>query len=414
MVTFQFPPYAGSSAVQRTLRFVKHLPSLGWEAIVLTATPRAYETTSDDLVSEVPPGTIVARAAALDVARHLSIFGKYPTALARPDRWNNWRIDGVRAGLSLIERYSPAMIWSTFPIPTAHDIAGRLHQRSGLPWIADFRDPMAQDGYPEDPKTWQSFKAIEERTVRAAARSVFTTPSAVKTYRERYADMDPNRIVLIENGFDEESFSVAAELARGTGPLNPGCFTLLHSGVVYGTERDPTQLFAALGRLREQGRIDSDRLRIRFRAPVHVELLRRLAADNRIEGIVEILPMAPYKDALQEMVRADALLVMQAACCNEQIPAKLYEYLRAGRPILGLTDIRGDTAQTLRSHGVNEVAALADEDEIAAIFCRILDEPSFRTSLVPNAVAARQASREARTAQLASLFDAALTDAGRR
>src|SRR4051794_35891220 len=78
MVAFHFPPSAGSSGIQRTLRFVQHLPALGWEPVVLTAHPRAHERTSNDLMDEVPSGVKVVRAFALDAARHLSIRGRYP------------------------------------------------------------------------------------------------------------------------------------------------------------------------------------------------------------------------------------------------------------------------------------------------------------------------------------------------
>ncbi len=87
MVAFQFPPFAGSSAVQRTLRFVQQLPPHGWQPIVLSAHPMAYEHTSDDLLAEVPPHVPVQRAYALDVARHLAWRGRYPGVWARPDRW---------------------------------------------------------------------------------------------------------------------------------------------------------------------------------------------------------------------------------------------------------------------------------------------------------------------------------------
>ena len=43
MIAFHFPPLAGSSGIQRTLRFARHLPQFGWEPLVLTAHPRAYE-----------------------------------------------------------------------------------------------------------------------------------------------------------------------------------------------------------------------------------------------------------------------------------------------------------------------------------------------------------------------------------
>ena len=76
MVAYHFPPLAGSSGIQRTLRFVQHLPSFGWQPLVLTADTRAYERTSPDLQEALPPGTVVERAFALDTARHLSIGGR--------------------------------------------------------------------------------------------------------------------------------------------------------------------------------------------------------------------------------------------------------------------------------------------------------------------------------------------------
>ena len=185
MVAYHFPPFAGSSGVQRTLRFVQHLPAFGWEPIVLTVRPGAYERTSKDLDAEVPRGVRVERAFAFDAARHLTIGGRYPAFLARPDRWMSWRFAGVAAGMRLIRDCKPQLVWSTYPIATAHVIGRILHQRSGLPWVADFRDPMAQDGYPADPRLWRSFKDIEEKTIRHARSSVFTTPGAARYYKER-------------------------------------------------------------------------------------------------------------------------------------------------------------------------------------------------------------------------------------
>ena len=104
------------------------------------------------------------------------------------------------------------------------------------------------------------------------------------------------------------------------------------SGLVYPSERDPTQLFAALRRLANTGRLHLGKLKVRFRASGHDAMLRALARDHQLDERIELLPPVPDREALEEMVRADGLLLLQAANCNEQIPAKLYEYLRAGRP----------------------------------------------------------------------------------
>ena len=406
MIAFHFPPLAGSSGIQRTLRFVQHLPAHGWNPIVLSAHPRAYDRTSNDLLSSVPPHTVVERAFALDASRQLSLRGRYPGFLARPDRWRSWVLGAIPAGLRLIRRYQPDIIWSTYPIATAHLIGHHLRRLTGIPMVADFRDPMVQDGYPADPQTYRSFERVEQRVVRDAARLVFVAPSAQAVYRTRYPHVAAERFVLIENGYDEESF-IEAERGLDATPLNPGCFTLLHSGIVYPSERDPSAMFEALGRMKRDGRVDSRSLRLRFRAPIHDELLQRLASSSNTSDLIEVLPPIPYASALQEMLRADGLLVMQGANCNEQVPAKLYEYFRAGRPILGLADPVGDTAKVMIAAGVGNVAALERAGEAEAAMTRYLVEArSGMASAVPRRVLENM-SRRARARALAAVFEAA-------
>jgi len=401
MIAYHFPPLAGSSGIQRTLRFVQHLPAFGWQPAVLTANVRAYERTSGDLAADVPEGVLLKRAFAFDAARHLSLAGRYPGFVARPDRWMTWQYDAARVGMRLIREWRPDVIWSTYPIATAHLIGAALHRRSGLPWVADFRDPMAQEGYPADPRVWEDFKRIEERALREARYSIFTTPGAARVYGERYPQSD-TRIAVVENGFDEESFE---EIMNGATrePLNPGCVTLLHSGVVYPSERDPSQLLVALAQLVANERLHRDQLRLRFRAAGHEAMLTRLAKQNGVLEMLELLPPIGYRAALEEMVRADGLLVLQAANCNEQIPAKLYEYLRAERPILALTDPRGDTAGVMRDAGLDMIAPLDSARDIGALLGRFLQQ---RDSLpIASREHVARASRRARTQDLAEFLE---------
>lgn len=405
MIAFHFPPLAGSSGIQRTVSFARHLPKYGWEPLILTAHPRAYERVSDDQMKDVPADMIVERAFALDSARHLALFGRHFALSARPDRWMTWWLGAVPLGLRMLGRHRPNALWSTYPVATAHKIGCTLQQLSGLPWIADFRDPMAQDGYPADPKTWQSFRAIEERAVRAASACVFVTPGAARTYRQRYPDVPQDRIAVIENGYDEESFAALNGLAQEKGALIPGTFTLLHSGIVYPSERDPTHLFRALRQMLDDGRLKSGALCLRLRAPAHEKLLAQLVDRFKLNGVVELAPPVPYRHALLEMMQADGLLVLQAANCNEQIPAKVYEYLRCRRPIIALTDPAGDTASMLRQAGVNSIARLDSSDEIAAGLARFIERARGGQAIAPVSAYALGASRIQRTRELASLLD---------
>ena len=407
MIAYHFPPLAGSSGIQRTLRFVQHLPALGWQPIVLSADPRAYEQTSQDLMSDVPPGTVVARAFALDTARHLNFKGRYLGWMARPDRWISWRFAAIREGMRLIREHRPDVIWSTYPIATAHVIAQVLHRKSGIPWVADFRDPMAQDGYPADPVTWRSYQRIEEAALMQASCSVFTTPGAAKIYKERYPAAAA-KVRVLENGYDEESFAAGrtgATARPDSAPLASHVPVLLHSGIVYPSERDPTQLFEALQRLKSKGLLRRGDVLIRFRASVHDDLLTALARQYDVAEFIEMAPSIPYRDALAEMLTVDALLVMQASNCNAQIPAKIYEYLRAGRPIIGLTDPSGDTAGVLRTAGLNAIARLDSVDEIEAMLPSFLAAVKQGQAILPDAEAVRQASRRGRSESLAALLD---------
>jgi len=404
MIAYHFPPLAGSSGIQRTLRFVQQLPALDWQPAVLTASSRAYERVSDDLLRDVPAQTPVRRAFALDAARHLSIGGRYVGATARPDRWASWQFDGVRQGMKLIKEFRPRAIWSTFPIPTAHLIAAQLQRQSGLPWIADFRDPMAQDGYPADPKLWAAFDQLERRTIETASASIFTTPGAARIYKQRYPAR-ADRIDVLENGYDEESFARAERSDPEPRPLIPGLLTLLHSGIVYPAERDPTQLMAALQRLKSAGLVSAADFRLRFRASVHDDLLQALAQQHQVTDLIETVPPIAYAQALQEMRCADALLVMQSAGCNEQIPAKVYEYLRAGRPTICLSDPAGDTAGVLRGAGLPDIARLDDVDDIERNLTRFLRAVREGRAALPDPQAVKRASRHGRTGALAALLN---------
>ena len=405
MVAFHFPPLAGSSGIQRTLCFARHLPRFDWEPLILTAHTRAFERVSDDQLGDLPSEVIVERAFALDSARHLAILGRYPAFAARPDRWITWWLGAVLQGLAMIRKYRPDALWSTYPIATAHKIGHTLQRLSGVPWIADFRDPMAQDGYPADPKTWQSFKEIEERALRSASFSVFVTPGAARMYQERYPDVPGSRLAVIENGYDEENFAELDRSAVVRGPLLPGTFTLLHSGVVYPSERDPTQLLQALRHMFDEGGLKPGELRVRLRAPVHETLLAKLIDYYRLADIVELAPPIPYRQALQEMMRADGLLVLQATNCNDQIPAKVYEYFRCRRPIIALTDPAGDTASLLRKAGIHNIARLDSAEEIAFELRRFLDQVRRGEAAMPEDAFVMGASRLIRTRELAGLLD---------
>ena len=213
LIAFHFPPLQGSTGLHRSLAFARYLGRHGWEVTVLTVTEGAYPETSPDNHALVPGDVPVVRALALDARRHLSIMGRYPAALAVPDRWRSWVYPAVRAGRRVLRDWRPDAIFSTFPIPSAHEIALRLSESSGLPWIADFRDPMGQQGYPEDERLRRAYWDLERRVMHRCSGVTVTAEGTAALYRSRYPDFPAARIRVIPNGFDEEAFAYLPETA---------------------------------------------------------------------------------------------------------------------------------------------------------------------------------------------------------
>ena len=408
MIAYHYPPLCGSSGIQRTLRFSQDLLSFNWQPSVLSTHSRAFEKTSDDLLRDIPAGMDVQRAFALDARRHLSLFKRYPAWIARPDRWISWLLGALVTGFRMIRRQRPDVIWSTYPIPTAHLIGYWLSRLSGLPWVADFRDPMAHVGYPTDQATWNSYLRVEQKVFAQASRMVFTTPGAARLYKQRYpAKADCIRV--IENGYNETSFETLEGESRQSA-LNPGKVTLLHSGIVYPQWRNPNELFAALRRLMDAKLVDSEGLRLRFRASEHADFLLPMVSAHGLADVVQILPPVGYKAALAEMCAADGLLVLQSADCSDQIPAKVYEYVRAQKPVLGLCGTTGDTADVLRQAGCVHLAPLESSGRIGTALVSFLSDLRDGNSFAGNKEFVESASRRFKASELAELLNEVQTE----
>ena len=409
LIAYHFPPIRGSSGIQRTLRFAQHLPKYGWSPIVLTIDPRAYPEAGEAQGNEIPDQIEVHRAFGLDTARHLRVGGRYPGRLAIPDRWMSWALWAVPKAMALIRSRRIDALWSTFPVATAHSIGLRVARRSGLPWIAEFRDPMWQGRYPFDPAVNKAFRQLEADVCGLADKIVLTTPSAVRQYKERFPELADERIQLLENGFDEETFARAEDgwqpSAVAGSVVRQGPVTLLHSGVIYPRERDPRPLFRAIAGLKRDGILTSADLKVVLRASGHDDEFGATLRELDIQDIVRLEPPVDYLVALREMLTADALLLMQAANCNAQIPAKLYEYLRAGRPILALTDPEGDTGRTLAAAGAHSILRLDSESEISQALPEFVRAVRSGSIDVPAAGVVENYSRKNQTGVLAKWLD---------
>ncbi|HKZ10773.1 MAG TPA: hypothetical protein VJL61_08705 [Rhodanobacteraceae bacterium] len=403
MVGFHFPPSTLSSGHLRLLAFAKYLPSFGWNPVVLTARGNIYEHSDPASISTIPPDVRMHRAFALDARRHMGIGGKYPSWLARPDRWVSWWPAAVLSGLYLIKRHRIQAIWSTYPIMTAHCVAHTLSRISGLPWIADFRDPVASSVSGKDRATVASQMRWEQRVMSRATCTVFTTPGAVRVGSSLYSSaLGEGRIQCIPNGFDEDDFA-GIEIGRPSSEGGPLHF--VHGGVLYPEGRNPARFFEALAELKRTGALKASDIRVTLRASgsedVYAEQLRQLG----LTDIVTLAPYLPYKDALAEQAEADGLLLFQGERYDHQIPAKVYEYLRLGRPILGLVGENGDTAALLRKARGAVTAPLNSASAIAAKVLEFIDLVKQSRNGMTSSADVQRYSRRHATQLLAGLLD---------
>jgi glycosyltransferase involved in cell wall biosynthesis len=344
MFAFHFPPLKGSSGLQRTMNFARDLPSYGWRPKVISVWPAAYPSVSDELMGSIPSDLSVKRLPCIDVARHLSIGGRYPSMLAMPDRWWTWLFSALPAGMAQVLKWKPDVIWATYPIPTAV-VAGRmLAAITGKPLVSDLRDSITEDNYPADARLRSVLRRIEKKVVHASSAVVFTSQGALDMYADRYPGIPHEKWVKIPNGFDEAAFKLAESLPDDAGVPNPARrLRLVHSGLLDPVDRNPRPFLEALASVRSDGACDLAGVEIVLRATAHDKLYRTWIDELCLTDVVRLAPSLPYHAALREMLDADGLLIFQGRNCNHQTPAKLYEYMRAGRPIFAIADRDGDT-----------------------------------------------------------------------
>jgi len=410
-IAYHYPPESSSSGVLRTLKYTRYLGRFGWRVTVLTLNREAYEVTDPKLEDQIPQDVRVIRTPFIDVRRHLAIRGRYPSLLAIPDRWAGWWPWAVAAGRRVLRETPVDVIYSTSPHATAHLITLSLVRRSRVSWVADFRDPWYEE--PPEPGTTRlgqfAARRLERVVVRRADRVVASTVRLRDMLAARYPGKPKEEFVAIANGYDEADFSDMVEPSA----LSPAELLIVHAGSLSGSFRDPRPLFEAVCQAAEAGLVDPARIRFRFLGGGPFGESAEMKAAVKRAGLVsrvEFLSRVSYEASLAELGRASILLLLQASKDTvDLVPAKLFEYLRAGRPVLALAPA-GATTEVLRDTGGGWAVDPAD---MSRLHDTIVTAYQSWTSgglgaWKANASVLKQFSRERLTATLASQFDALL------
>jgi len=343
MVAFEFPPSNGAS-VPRIESFYRYLKAWGWNVIVLTAKPHAYTNINTEYKDN--SDDIIYRTTALDVQRQLSFKGKYLEVMATPDRWGlTWIPSAIVKGRKLVKQYKPDVIWSSSPIPSTHYIANHLSQKFNTPWVADYRDPYHYMNGSAGKWLDKFHKKIDQTTLKNASHITFATTGVKNLYVDKYKALIEKKNTVIENGYDEANFEKLQTLKDKSTPFDDSKFTLYYSGVLYQNGRDPLPVFEALSALKKQNKISDNNFELIFQGAGDGKEFEQVINDLNLQNIVRFISPVPFINALNNMINSSALLLIQDERFNKQIPGKIYEYLRTGKPLLVKADIKGATAK---------------------------------------------------------------------
>jgi glycosyltransferase involved in cell wall biosynthesis len=252
-----------------------------------------------------------------------------------PDMRAGWIKTAIPAGRQLIKEWKPQIIFASAPPNTGLVVASRLARAHSIPWVADFRDLWTDNPYYSEPSWRKRIDGmLERRVLRRAAGLVTVSPIWADQLRRRHR----KAATVVYNGYAEEDFPPFAPCADPTGIL-----TIRYLGSIYRGFRDPSALLSAIALLPDQLR---GCVKVEFFSDAGDAVLDAAAA-HRVENAVDAKPRVPYRRALALQMEADVLLLLQSSDQRDEgnLPAKLFEYLYARRPILFIGYERGIAAR---------------------------------------------------------------------
>ncbi len=368
-LAYAFPPENLPGAI-RPFRFFRYLPGFGFRPRVITA---STQPDSAPDVQHVPNRAELASRRSI-----IGISDRLVRKFVTPDNpYLPWALDAARMASALYAREPFQAIISTSPPVLTHMAALLIQRRLHLPWIADFRDPLLDNPFLSQMPVHRFVnKHLEAAIFRHADAVISVTDVVAAGWRLRYPQY-ASKVRVIWNGYDPADPLTPL-------PVPPRDYRVLaHIGTFYGG-RTPACILESLRRLAACGCVDPARFQLRFVGAFEDEAWT--ISRPLLEKIGKIFPIeyrnrhVPHAEARREMAQADFLLLADnnAANIGYTVPAKLFEYVQVGRPILALTSPESPVDRILRQSGIPYVSVQPDLDpaEIDRRVLTILQMPN--------------------------------------
>jgi glycosyltransferase involved in cell wall biosynthesis len=405
MLAYGFPP-EGHAGVFRPLRFVRNLPALGWRPTVIAAGGTPFQRHDPDLLTQVPRDVDVIRPVnpgdwwqrlqrrraekfqtdatdagstnrPTDTAVSANVRPMLRAALRRAESWyyhpdmeRSWIAPATAATAEACSNTRAEVIWATGPPWSSFLVAEKASRQTGVPYALDFRTSWTIVPSPFEARRPGWAQKRDQRTLRrllAGARAVtfFYGAEAECFWRMYRGALDVSRIHVIPNGFDGEVEEFVPSVSDK--------FTILYTGILADYRYDT--FLEALALFKQANPTRSPHVRVKFVGEQEPELFTLIAALGISEMVSTHVPL-PHRQmgGLQRDAHVLLMLERKPSCKGVELlaGAKLFNYLKAARPILGaLPD--GEAARILREVGVSTIADANSAEAISRVIQTLFD-----------------------------------------
>lgn len=393
MISYHFPPMGGAG-VQRTTKFVKNLPAMGWTPIVLTVNNPLYSMYDETLCAEIPQYVEIIKsdewlpnqqfsvlrtrlrrensqidnqnihphAQRMSFKQSVRYLFRELSRLIIPDIHIAWIVSAVLKGLQICRYCKPDIIYATAPPHSTLLSAYLISKLTDIPYVVDFRDAWTL--YPDRIGTKKAkIEGMLERQIIASANQVIYATNTMKDDYEHALPERKHKFCLINNGYDESDFV-------NLDPLSLPSISIVYMGRV-SPERKLNYFLLALKKIAAKRKDAHFKVKIYFVGEVYINhhmYIKQLGLDD----MVEFVGYLPHREALSYALGADLLLLLGSGDPAE-MTGKIFEYLRTCRPIFAVVPQAGMAAAVIRQTGHGIVAQYDNVEEIAAKLDVVLD-----------------------------------------